>query len=388
MPDWLMKALGAAYPHVPKWIRPTAKKTFVWGSLRAEAVTQRRALCRGQRVEFLDFETAHLEPFEFVGPGRGEVQIRALASCVSPGTERAVLCGLPGARRAFPYPPGYSMVGVVERVGRGTRGFKVGDLVAGRMPHASHGNLTPVSLFKVPDGVDPAQASFLELGIITLQGIRKARITPGRSSRRRRAGPDRSDGGPAGAGRRRGPHRRGRRVAASQRLGTGAGRRRRVHRAVGRSGRDEPRQGRHRDRGRRQRAGHHAGDGGGQARRHGRAARQLARSRTRSRLVGASRSSASLRWSARISACCRRATPARAAGPTSRRDACSSICWRRDAATSPSLITWRPRPEECNEVYEVLAEGGREHVGIVFEWARLGDSDGGPLTARAAGADR
>jgi hypothetical protein len=33
------------------------------------------------------------------------------------------------------------------------------------------------------------------------------------------------------------------------------------------------------------------------------------------------------------------------------------------------LITWRPRPDECNKVFEVLAEGGREHVGIVFQWA-------------------
>jgi threonine dehydrogenase-like Zn-dependent dehydrogenase len=33
-----------------------------------------------------------------------------------------------------------------------------------------------------------------------------------------------------------------------------------------------------------------------------------------------------------------------------------------------ALTTWCPRPDECNEVYEVLAEGGREHVGIVFRW--------------------
>ena len=32
------------------------------------------------------------------------------------------------------------------------------------------------------------------------------------------------------------------------------------------------------------------------------------------------------------------------------------------------LITWRPRPDECNAVYEVLADGGGEHVGIVFQW--------------------
>ena len=33
--------------------------------------------------------------------------------------------------------------------------------------------------FKVPEGVSAEQASFMELGIITLQGIRKAMIRPG-----------------------------------------------------------------------------------------------------------------------------------------------------------------------------------------------------------------
>jgi threonine dehydrogenase-like Zn-dependent dehydrogenase len=34
------------------------------------------------------------------------------------------------------------------------------------------------------------------------------------------------------------------------------------------------------------------------------------------------------------------------------------------------LITWRPNPDECNQVYEALAEGGRHHVGIVFQWGQ------------------
>jgi threonine dehydrogenase-like Zn-dependent dehydrogenase len=32
------------------------------------------------------------------------------------------------------------------------------------------------------------------------------------------------------------------------------------------------------------------------------------------------------------------------------------------------LVTWRAKPEACNAVYEVLAAGGAEHVGIVFDW--------------------
>jgi threonine dehydrogenase-like Zn-dependent dehydrogenase len=47
------------------------------------------------------------------------------------------------------------------------------------MSHASHGVMTPSSLFKVPDGVSDEEASFIELGIICLQGVRKAAIRPG-----------------------------------------------------------------------------------------------------------------------------------------------------------------------------------------------------------------
>ena len=35
------------------------------------------------------------------------------------------------------------------------------------------------------------------------------------------------------------------------------------------------------------------------------------------------------------------------------------------------LVTLRPSPAECNEVYEILAKGGREHVAMVFDWQRL-----------------
>lgn len=371
MPDWLVKILGTAYTRIPPRMRPVAKKTFVWSSLRAQAAAQRRPICRGRRVEFLDFETAHLEPFEFVGPGPGEVQIRALASCVSPGTERAVLCGLPGARRSFPYTPGYSTVGVVERVGRGTRGLKPGDIVAGRMPHASHGNLSPVSLFKVPDGVAPEAASFLELGIITLQGIRKARIRPGdrvavvgqgligqlaarlakvagaghviavAASRRRSAtaltpgGADEfialSDGPDAMAG-----------VAADIVIeAVGSARAITLAMSAARNGGTVVLLGSSRDLGRNLDW------------------RRIAQDRNLT-LVGAhisvlpARDASSGLWTYNQEG--RLFLDLLAAG-------------RCDVS---SLITWRPRPEECNAVYEVLAEGGREHVGIVFDWTKLG----------------
>ena len=41
----------------------------------------------------------------------------------------------------------------------------------------------------------------------------------------------------------------------------------------------------------------------------------------------------------------------------------------RRAVSVSDLVTWRPAPRACNNVYEVLAGGGGEHVGIVFDWA-------------------
>jgi D-arabinose 1-dehydrogenase-like Zn-dependent alcohol dehydrogenase len=179
IPDWLARPLGAVYTRTPPSLRPPLKQAFGWTVLRAEAVTKRRRVHSCSRIEFLDFEVAHLERSQFLGPGKGEALVLAHRSCVSPGTEAAVLRGLPGARRSFPYVPGYSTCGTVLSVGGGTSGIAPGSLVAGRMPHASHGIMSQPSLFKVPDGVSAEEASFIELGIITIQGIRKAAIRPG-----------------------------------------------------------------------------------------------------------------------------------------------------------------------------------------------------------------
>ena len=108
MPPWLVKILGAVYSRIPAQMRPPLRKAFMWLFLRVQALFGRVRVERGQRIEFLDFEIAHLEPFEFLGAGADDVFVKAHASGVSPGTERAVLCGLPGARRPFPYTPGYS----------------------------------------------------------------------------------------------------------------------------------------------------------------------------------------------------------------------------------------------------------------------------------------
>jgi 2-desacetyl-2-hydroxyethyl bacteriochlorophyllide A dehydrogenase len=369
MPSWLVNLLGTVYKRLPVSLRPPLARAFKWGLLRVEALAGRRSIERGRRVQYVNFEIADLEPYEFLGPGPGAVLVDAVASCVSPGTERAVLMGMPGARRSFPYVPGYSMVGHVVQPGRGVARFAKGDLVAGRMPHASRGLMNLETAFKVPPGVSPDQAAFIELGIITLQGIRKAAIRPGDrvavigqgligqlaarlarlagadpiiavASSRRRAGPAVTAGGVDEFVSLADDPARAKTLEADiviEAVGTA--------RAVV-TGMEAAR------------------EGGtivllGSSRDLGRNVPwwSLAQQR-RLTLVGAHITDMP-------------ATDSTAGRWTYREEGRLFLDLLASGALDVSdLITWRPRPEECNQVYEALAEGGKHHVGIVFQWSQ------------------
>ncbi len=173
------KALAALYKWIPPAARPFFKSVFLRAHIRLTGLLSWRRVRGGRRVTFLDFEIAYLEEFEYLSPAAGEVEVLSQHTTISPGTERAVLCGLPGARRAFPYAPGYSCAGTVRSVGRSVDGLRPGDPVAGRIRHCSADSVSADLLFAVPPGVDLESASFIELGIIALQGVRKAGIRPG-----------------------------------------------------------------------------------------------------------------------------------------------------------------------------------------------------------------
>ncbi|EPH44205.1 hypothetical protein STRAU_2645 [Streptomyces aurantiacus JA 4570] len=74
-------------------------------------------------------------------------------------------------------PLGYSLCGVVERVGTGIDDVKVGDLVAcAGNEHALHAELNwvPKNLYApVPDGLAPRHAAFGTVGSIAMQGVRR-----------------------------------------------------------------------------------------------------------------------------------------------------------------------------------------------------------------------
>lgn len=150
-------------------------------------------------------------------PGPGQILVRVAFSCISPGTELALMAtggavGLVrsvlnrpdlvrkawgvlrdrGARAAaqiaqnrlmFGVVPGYSCAGWVREIGEGVEDLAVGDTVAcGGAGFASHAELVAVPrnlVVRVPEGVDLAAAATVTLGTIALQGVRRAEITVG-----------------------------------------------------------------------------------------------------------------------------------------------------------------------------------------------------------------
>ena len=122
---------------------------------------------------------------EVAPPGVGEIQVGALASLVSAGTERAWVLGSANTAPDYPFAPGYCVAGRVEAIGPGVDGFSPGDRVAcyaNGMGHREIGNVLARLAVRVPDGVPSDHAAFASLGQTALQGIRKCRIELGETA--------------------------------------------------------------------------------------------------------------------------------------------------------------------------------------------------------------
>lgn len=83
------------------------------------------------------------------------------------------------SKLAQPLPLGYCNVGLIEEVGAGVDGFKVGDRVVSNGPHADVVRVPKNLCAKIPDQVDDESASFTVVASIGLQGIRLAQPTLG-----------------------------------------------------------------------------------------------------------------------------------------------------------------------------------------------------------------
>ena len=170
--SWILQQL-------PEPARPLLRKGYRLTRDLTAALRTRRGLLSARRVVWVREEVADVESYRLLKPGPGEVLVETRASLISPGTERAFLLGLPNTKASFPTIPGYSAAGVVRQVGSGVTGFQIGNRVAGVWNHSSHSNVTPALLVPLPDSVSFDAASFIELGVIALQGVRRARICPG-----------------------------------------------------------------------------------------------------------------------------------------------------------------------------------------------------------------
>jgi len=147
-----------------------------WAITRARAVLRRRGVRRRVGIVCDASGWVRLAPDEILAPGPGEVLVRVDLSAVSPGTERAHYNRLPNTQVEYPYTPGYSGTGTVLETGAGVVALRPGERVCGQMPHASLASVRIDRCVPVPEGVGAAESAFATLGVIAIQGVRKARI--------------------------------------------------------------------------------------------------------------------------------------------------------------------------------------------------------------------
>jgi 2-desacetyl-2-hydroxyethyl bacteriochlorophyllide A dehydrogenase len=133
-------------------------------------------------------KVVEIEEHEIAPPGTGQLVIRTLATTISTGTELTILSGdyPPGSKWAayaqYPFIAGYSSCGEIVEVGDGMESYEVGDRVVAYAPHASHVLLDRSRvLAKVPESVSDEEASTIALGLIAINGIRRAQLELGES---------------------------------------------------------------------------------------------------------------------------------------------------------------------------------------------------------------
>jgi 2-desacetyl-2-hydroxyethyl bacteriochlorophyllide A dehydrogenase len=168
-------------PVIPAGFQDMAVNFWNTVEIPLSALLEHKSIMNSMVVFFPVSEVADFKKNKTLGPGSNEVLVKANFTAISPGTERAFLMELTNPRIGFPFFPGYSGSGEVVSVGKMVKEYKVGDLVAGRLRHGSFNVLSPQFLFLIPPRASLEEAAFIELGIIVLQGIRKARIKPGES---------------------------------------------------------------------------------------------------------------------------------------------------------------------------------------------------------------
>ncbi|WP_222982083.1 medium chain dehydrogenase/reductase family protein [Flagellimonas meishanensis] len=119
-------------------------------------------------------------------PKEGEVRIKVLKTCAN-FTDIMIRKGkYPDVKDKPPFSPGYDMVGVVDKLGKGVEEFKVGDRVADMTVIGAYSEyicLPAVRLTRLPDNIDASEAVTLILSYMAAYQMlhRIAKISKGNS---------------------------------------------------------------------------------------------------------------------------------------------------------------------------------------------------------------
>jgi 2-desacetyl-2-hydroxyethyl bacteriochlorophyllide A dehydrogenase len=144
---------------------------------------------KAQAVIYAEPNVVKFGDVEVADPAEGDAVVRTLVTVVSTGTDTRVLRGSPEAAN-YPTVPGYSSVGVVERVVGDGAAVKEGDLVFAGSPKGLVGIgqtwgaqvgvcVKPAaSLVPLDDRRSPAEYGFSKVAGIALHGVRRSRSMP------------------------------------------------------------------------------------------------------------------------------------------------------------------------------------------------------------------
>jgi NADPH:quinone reductase-like Zn-dependent oxidoreductase len=118
------------------------------------------------------------------GPGEVRVKVQATSACF---TDTMVRKGIYyGVKQKPPFPPGYDMVGVVDKLGEGVTKLEVGQPVADLTVWGGYADYvcrSESTLVPVPAGLDPGEAVSLVLSYVTAYQMlhRSAEVQRGQS---------------------------------------------------------------------------------------------------------------------------------------------------------------------------------------------------------------
>lgn len=131
---------------------------------------------KAQRLICPDKRKIEVETFELPPIPDDGILVQNDVTTVSVGTEthNFIHGSEPGGTPTFPRTTGYCNTGIVLDVGKHITAIKPGDRIAGQGNHASHAVLTR-HYRKAPKGISPKSAAFMVMGAIAIHGHRVAR---------------------------------------------------------------------------------------------------------------------------------------------------------------------------------------------------------------------